>query len=137
MSIEANKALVRQYIELWETGHLPLADEILVPEYIDHTHPNQPPGPEAVKQEVTAFRTAFPDAHITIEEMIGEGDLVAVRYVMRGTYLGPFAGFSPTGQVVVLTGVNFVRIADGKMRELWATQDTLSWAQQIGYKISR
>jgi steroid delta-isomerase-like uncharacterized protein len=137
VNIEANKTLVRRYIELWETGHLPLADEILAAEFIDHTHPDRPPGPEPVKQEVTTFRTAFPDAHATIEEMIGEGDLVAFRFVLRGTYLGPFAGFSPTGKVAIVTGVDFVRIADGKICELWSVQDTFSWAQQIGYKISR
>lgn len=137
MTIEANKALVRRYIELWETGHLALADEILDAEFVDHAHPDRPPGPEPVKQEVTAFRTAFPDAHATIEAMMGEGDLVAFRFVLRGTYSEPFAGFPPTGKVAVLTGADFVRIADGKIRELWSMQDSFSWAQQIGYKISR
>jgi len=137
MTIEANKALVRRYIELWETGNRALADEILAAEFIDHAHPDQPPGPEPVKQEVMAFRTAFPDAHATIEATIGEGDLVAFRFVLQGTYSGPFAEFSPTGQVAVLTGADFVRIADGKICELWSEQDTFSWAQQIGYKISR
>jgi steroid delta-isomerase-like uncharacterized protein len=136
MNIEANKALVRRYIELWETGNLALADEVLAPEYVDHTHPNLPPGPEPVKQEVSAFRAGFSDAHITVEQMIGEGDLVAFRFVLRGTHTGPFAGFAPTGKEAVLTGVDFVRVADGKLRELWSTQDTLSWAQQIGFKIS-
>ncbi len=117
-NIEANKALVKRYVELWSTGNLALADEVLAPEYVDHTHPNQAPGPEAVKQEVLAFRTGFPDARITIEHMIGEKDLVAFRFVLRGTHLGPFAGFSPTGKEAVLTGVDFVRIVGGKMVEL-------------------
>jgi hypothetical protein len=73
MNIEANKALVRRYIELWETGNLALADEILAAEYVDHSHPHQAPGPEPVKREVMSFRTGFPDAHITIEQIIGEG----------------------------------------------------------------
>jgi steroid delta-isomerase-like uncharacterized protein len=137
MGIETNKAIVRQYIELWETGNLVLADEVLAPEYVDHTHPNQPAGPEPVKQEVTAFRAGFPDARISVEQMIGEGDLVAFRFVLRGTHLGLFAGFPPTGKEAVLTGVDFVRVVDGKIRELWSTQDTFNWAQQIGFKISR
>jgi len=136
-NIEANKALVKRYVELWSTGNLALADEVLAPEYVDHTHPNQAPGPEAVKQEVLAFRMGFPDAHITIEHMIGEEDLVAFRFVLRGIHSGPFAGFPPTGKEAILTGVDFVRIASGKMIELWSTQDTFSWAQQIGFKISR
>lgn len=76
-----------------------------------------------------ATNTGFLDARITIEQMIGEGDTVAFRFVLRGTYLGTFAGFPPTGKEAVLTGADFVRIADGKMVELWSIQDTLSWAQ--------
>jgi predicted ester cyclase len=49
-------------------------------------HPNQAPGPESVKQEVKAFREGFPGAHITIEQMISEGDTVAFRFVLRGTH---------------------------------------------------
>ena len=137
MSIEANKELVRRYIELWSTGNLALADDILAANYVDHTLPHQAPGPEPVKQEIIAFRTAFPDAHITIEQLIGEGDLIAFRFILRGTHLGTFAGFPPTGKEAILTGTDFIRIVDGKMVELWSTQNTFSWAQQIGFKISR
>ncbi len=90
-----------------------------------------------MKQEVKAFREGFPDARIIIEQMIGEGDTVAFRFVLRGKHLGTFAGFPPTGKEDVLTGADFVRIADGKMVELWSIQDMLSWAQQLGFKISR
>src|SRR5437588_3228716 len=136
MNIEANKAIVRKYIELWSTGNLALADEVLAADFVDHTHPNQAAGPESVKQEVKTFREGFPDARITIEQMIGEGDTVAFRFALRGSHLGMFAGFAPTGKEDVLTGVDFIRLADGKMVELWSTQETLSWAQQLGFKIS-
>lgn len=135
MSIEANKAIVRGYVELWSTGNLALADEVLAADFVDHTHPNQAPGPEGVKRAVKAFREGFPDARITIEQMIGEGDNVAFRFVLRGTHRGMFAGFPPTGKEAILTGVDFMRIASGKIVELWSTQDTLSWAQQLGMKI--
>jgi steroid delta-isomerase-like uncharacterized protein len=137
MGSETNKAIVRRYVELWSTGNLGLADEVLAADFVDHTHPKQSPGPESVKQEVKAFREGFPDARVTIEQMIGEGDTVAFRFVMRGTHLGMFAGFPPTGKEDVLTGVDFIRLADGKMVELWSTQESLSWAQQLGFKISR
>src|SRR5260370_28610678 len=104
MNIEANKVIVRKYIELWSTGNLALADEVLAANFVDHTHPNQVPGPQSVKEEVKAFREGFPDTHISIEQMIGEGDIVAFRFVLRETHLGRFAGFSPTGKEDVLTG---------------------------------
>jgi steroid delta-isomerase-like uncharacterized protein len=137
MDIEANKAIVRKYVELWSTGNPALADEVLAADFVDHTHPNQAPGPASVKEAVQAFREGFPDAYISIEQMIGEGDTVAFRFVLRGTHLGTFAGFPPTGKEAILTGVDFIRLADGKMVELWSTQDTFSWAQQIGFNISR
>src|SRR5215470_15107478 len=96
LDLEANKGLVRRYVEMWETGNVALADEVLAAAYVDHTHPDRVPGPEGVKQEVLAFRAGFPDAHITIEQMISEGDTVAFRFVLRGTHQGTFAGFAPT-----------------------------------------
>ena len=137
MTIESNKTIVQKYIELWSTGNLSIAREVLSEDFVDHTHPQQAPGPESVKQEVKAFREGFPDARITVEQMIAEGDLVAFRFTLRGTHLGTFAGFAPTGKEDILTGVDFIRIADGKMVELWSVQDTFSWVRQLGFKISR
>ncbi len=136
MNLEANKALVRRYVELWNTGNLALADEVLAPDYVDHAHPEFTPGPLSVKQAVMDFRTGFPDAHVTTEYMMSEGDVVAMRNVIRGTHQGVFAGFPPTGKEVVLRGMGFIRIANGKMVELWNCQDTLSWVLQLGAKLS-
>lgn len=135
METEANKEIVRRYMELWNTGNLALADEVIAQNFIDHTHPELAPGPEAVKREVTAFRAAFPNAHGTIEQLIGEGDIVAFRFVLRGTHQGPFAGFLPTGKATTLTGMDFIRIVDSKLVELWSCQDTLTWLQQLGLKL--
>ncbi|GHO98081.1 hypothetical protein KSF_081290 [Reticulibacter mediterranei] len=136
MDLEANKALVRRYIEMWETGNVALADEILAAEYVDHTHPDRTSGPESVKEEVLAFRAGFPDVRITIEQMISEENTVAFRFVLRGTHQGTFAGFAPTGREAILTGVDFIRIAEGMMVELWGCQETLSWVLQLGATVS-
>jgi steroid delta-isomerase-like uncharacterized protein len=135
MDTEAHKAIVQRYIEIYNTGNLAIADEILSPDFVDHLHPNRAPGPGPVKDEVSGFRTAFPDAHATIEQMIAEDDSVAFRFVLNGTHQGDFSVFPPTGKRVVLTGMDFVRIVDGKMVELWSSQDTLSWVQQLGAEI--
>ena len=135
MDIEANKALVRKYLQLWNTGNLALADEALAPDFIDHLHPELAPGPESVKKEVAAFRAAFPDAQITVEQIIGEGDTVAFRFVLHATHQGTFAGFPATGKQVVLTGMDFIRIAGGKIVEVWSSQDTLSFLLQLGATI--
>ncbi len=137
MDSEANKAIVRRYVELWSTGNLAIADEVLAADFVDHTHPDQAPGPESVKEVISAFHRGFPEVHISIEQMIAEGDIVAFRFVLRGVHQGMFAGFPPTGKEVVLTGADFTRIADGKMVELWSCQETLTWARQLGMKIQQ
>src|SRR5437660_9007933 len=136
MDVEANKAIVERYVELWSTGNLSIADEVLAADFVDHTHPNQAPGPQSVKEAVTAFHVGFPQVHISIEPMIAEGDTVAFRFVLRGIHQRVFAGFPPTAKEAVLTGADFIRIANGKMVELWSCQETLSWAQQLGAQLS-
>ncbi len=135
MSQEANKALVRQYIELWVTGNLALADVVLAADFVDHMHPEWLPGPEGIKQDVQAFRAAFSDVRITVEHLLSEQDMVAFSFAMRGTHRGVFAGLPPTGKEVVVIGADFLRIADGKIAELWSYQDTLSWVRQPGLKM--
>src|SRR5690242_12654242 len=105
MDIEANKSFVRGYIEMWNTGNVALADEVLAAAWMDHAHP-EVVGTDSVKQSVVRVRTAFPDFHITIEQIVGEGDLVAIRAtILRG---------GKTSRVMW-----FVRFAEGKMREMW------------------
>ena len=125
MDIEENKALVSRYLELWDTGNPLLAKEILAADFVDHTHPQQKPGPESVTQEATSFREAFPDVQITIEHMLADKDLVAFHFTLQGTHRGTFAGCPPTGRKVILTGADFIRIAGDKIVELWSYQDTL------------
>jgi steroid delta-isomerase-like uncharacterized protein len=135
MDIEANKALVRPYVELYTTGNVALADEVIASDFVDHTHPEHRPGPEDVKHEVMTFRTTFPDAYITIEDMISEGDTVAFRFVLRGTHRGTFAVLPATGKKVTLTGMDFIRIANDKLAELWSNQDTLALLQLLGLQL--
>ncbi len=109
MVSEVNKSIVRRYVEMWNTGNTATADKVLAPAYVDHAHP-ETVGPESVKQALQKFRSAFPDFSITIESIISEGDLVALRNTLRRTQ---------QGHEVVSQIIWFVRIADGKMVELW------------------
>ena len=116
MDAEANKAVVRRYLEMWNTGNVTLADELLAPTYVDHAHP-EVTGPESVKQAVPKFRAAFPDFHISLGDMVSEGDLVALRATLRRMQQGKEA---------VSRVMWFVRLADGMMAELWTGSETSS-----------
>ena len=73
--------------------------------------------------------TAFPDLHLTIEDMFGEGDRVVGRYTYRGTHKGDFMGIPPTGKQVAVTGISIMRVANGKFLEEWINTDLM---QQLG-----
>ena len=104
---------------LFNEGNLDVADEILAPDFVLHApfDPRELRGPEAVKQFVSAYRNAFPDGHTTIEDQIAEGDEAVNRWTATGTHQGEFQGIAPTGNRVEVTGIDIVRIAEGKLTE--------------------
>ncbi len=134
MSAEENKTLIREVIEeVWNKGNVEAVDRYFSPDYVDHNPlPGQAPGPEGYKQSVGAIRDAFPDLHLTLEDILGEGDKVAFRYTMRGTHRGPFMDMEPTGNTFSVEGMIFARVVEGKAVERWANLDTMGLMQQIG-----
>jgi predicted ester cyclase len=132
MSIEDNKALVRRFYE--EGVHNPaLFDELLAPTYVLHL-PGSPPiaGIEHAKQLMIAYTSGFPDLQLTTEDLVAEGDKVAIRNTWRGTHQGVFQGLPPTGKYVTFTGSDFFRFVGGKIAEQWADLDALGLMQQLG-----
>src|SRR5258708_38594660 len=89
-------------------------------------------GKEAFKQFLSMYLTAFPDLHFTIEDIIAEGDTVVVRFTFRGTHQGDLMGIPPTGKQVVVTGIDIICAANGKVVEEWVNRDELSLLQQLG-----
>lgn len=134
MSTEENKAMLRRNCEeALSKGDLAVADENMATNYVYHGSGGQEfKGPEGFKQLVTMLRTAFPDLHVTIEDMVAEGDKVAHRLTLRGTHKGDFMGMAPTGKQVTTTAITISRFAGGKEVEAWANLDQLGMMQQMG-----
>ena len=134
MTVEENKAIVRRvFEEVWNTGNLALIDELYAADYVRHNAPpDRPGGPAGEKQHRALFRAAFPDLHITADDMVAEGDRVAVRYTWRGTHQGAELGIAPTGKQVTMSGIAIHRIVAGKIAELWVVGDELGLMQQLG-----
>ena len=134
-SEEENKAHYRlTFEEVFNQGNLALVDELVAPDFLDHEVPpgmnNR--GPDSTRQLVTMLRTAFPDLHFMIEDLVAEGDTVAGRVTMSGTHLGPFQGIPPTGRSFQQAQMYFVRFRDGKAIELRAVRDELGMMRQLG-----
>jgi steroid delta-isomerase-like uncharacterized protein len=130
---EANKALMARFIEqVWNRGNLAAADELFHPDHTSPSAPTLPPGPEGTKIIATAFRNAFPDFHMTIEQIAAEDDRVAARFVETGTHQGELFGIPPTGKQVKFSEIGILRIADGKIVESWYDVDMLGLMGQLG-----
>ena len=134
MSTEENKAILRRNVEeAFNKGNLAVADENMATDYVCHAPGGQEfKGPEGFKQLVTVYCTAFPDIHMTVEDMVAEGDKVAHRLKMRGTHKGELMGIAPTGKQVTATSINISRFAGGKEVEAWTSMDLLGIMQQLG-----
>jgi steroid delta-isomerase-like uncharacterized protein len=122
---EKNKALVRKFFEeAWVKGNMAAVDEFMAAEYVEHPRPSTlPPGTEGLKQLIAAYRTAFPDLKMTLDDIFAEGEMVAFRWSVSGTHLGDWLGVPPTGNHVRATGITVFRIAGGKVVESWTSID--------------
>ena len=132
MSTEQNKANDRRLIEGLNQGNVNLLDELMVLNFVDHEASTTMQGLEAFKQFVSAYLTAFPDLHFTIEDQIAEEDKTTLRYTARGTHRGDLMGIPPTGKQVTVTGIFITRWANGKAEESWLNFDALGMLQQLG-----
>ncbi len=133
MTTETNKALTRQFMErAFNEGDLTIVDEALAPEGIDHQEPLGTNFATHLKAVITMLRTAFPDLHFEIHDMLAEGELVAFRSTMTGTHRGPFQGLLPTGRQISVAHMHFVHIVNGKTSDLWHVWDIAGLMRQLG-----
>jgi steroid delta-isomerase-like uncharacterized protein len=138
MTADANKKLILDHYESFV--HQQDADEVrqqLADDFRDHEMPlDTPPGPEAALQYRAMLHKAFPDLRVTIEDIIADGDRVAVRANWTGTHRGllPIMPVPATNRAFEFTGMVFWRIRDGKIVERWATLDRLGLQQQLAPK---
>ena len=134
MSTEDNKALMRRFLEeVFNKQNLAAIDEFIAPSHVDHTLPPfLPATPEGTKRAIGMYLKAFPDLHVTVEDMIAEGDKVVVRMTIRGTQQGAFGSIPPTGKQVTVSTIDIIRIEGGKIAEEWGIDDMLGMLQQLG-----
>ena len=132
-----NKDLVRRLVD--ECVNLHRAD--LLPQFVGadlRMHPGTPGaapdtvGLDGLRTAFDRFRTTFPDLHITLEEMVEDGELVACRWTATGTHSGELAGIAPTGTAVRWSGTDMYRIVDRRIVEWWRNDDFVWLLHQLG-----
>ena len=132
MSSEENKALMSRWIEAVNQRNLAASDELCAPDFVYHDASKTMRGVEPYKQVLSMYLTAIPDLHLTLEDVIAEGDKAVTRQTYRGTHQGNLMGIPATGKQLTLTGMAITRIASGKVVEQWANNDDLGLLQQLG-----
>ena len=135
------KEPVRRFFEqLFNDADPSCADEIAAPVYIEHAvapfgrdAPGAVAGPAHLRETAAWLRAQFPDIHMTIESIVEEGDVVAVRVLSEGTNSGPLNGvIPPTGRRFSAAQSHWFRVEDGLLAEHWATREDLPTMIQLG-----
>jgi steroid delta-isomerase-like uncharacterized protein len=136
MFTATNMASARRFVlEHNQEAYLRSLDELLTSDCLVHEFLPGLPNPmnrEGYNQFLAAFRSALPDIGNTIEDVIADGDKIAVRWSGSGTHTGgDLMGIPAGGQPVVAHGIYFLRFADGKIAEVWNHWDNLNVVQQL------
>jgi predicted ester cyclase len=133
MSAEDNIRIIRRiYEQVFDKHNLGVVDEFYTADYVYHGPGFPEFDREGLKNSFAEFLAAFPDVHMSVEDIFAAGDRVASRYVCRGTHQGVFMGIPPTGKQVTGTAILIQRLVDGKVAEDWEWSDGLGFMQQLG-----
>lgn len=136
---EANKEVIRRHYEQGvNKGDIAVATECFAEKYVNHIPGQSEPqrGISAWEEFFRSLRAAFPDLTTTLEHLVGQGDMVAVRHVWRGTHEGYYQSIPPTRRAVTFTGADIYRIVDGKIVEEWSEFDELGLLRQLGAVVA-
>jgi steroid delta-isomerase-like uncharacterized protein len=129
---ELRTAVRRFFEEVWNKGNVGETDAFLAEEFISHnTFDVRIVGPREYGAAVTDYRAAFPDLHTTLEDVLVDGDRVAVRGTDRGTQRGDFMGIPASGREATTTWIEIFRMENGKAAEGWLESDTAALRNQL------
>jgi predicted ester cyclase len=135
MSNQQYKTIVRRLNEALFSagGDLSVIDEFVAADLVDHSAPPQMQhGSENLRRQALAWRAAFPDLTLTVDELVAEGDVVVVAWRGSGTHLGDLMGIAPTGVKGYMDGISFHRLQDGLIVERWGNSDQAGLFVQLG-----
>ena len=136
MSAKEIRGLCRHFIEEFNKGKaaaIAVLDETNAANIVYHTSTGEEiRGLKDVKQFFSDFFGAFPDTHVTLDDVVVEGDKVAQRWTLTGTHKGEFMGIPPTNKKITIRAIEIDRVAGGKFVECWERFDTLGFVQQLG-----
>lgn len=134
-SAEGSKAIAQRfYNEIFNHQNLELLEQFLAPDFVWNApyDPTALHGIESTKAFLNTLFQAFPDYHVTIEDLFSEQEQVAIRWVATGTHKGAFKGYAATQQEVVIPGISMMKLRHGKLVKYWSMLDNFLVLAQMG-----
>jgi steroid delta-isomerase-like uncharacterized protein len=135
--VTRNKATLRRFHDAVTSGDADLIaktiDEVVDPDVrIGTPLPIDATGAQALKQVWGTLLRAYPDLHVTVEDVIVEADKLVCRNVVTGTHQGEYLGLPPTGRTVTYNEIFIFRFEGGRIAETWGVVDLLAQLRQLG-----
>lgn len=127
---QENKELVSRWFEAYSRHDVDAVADMVAEDFIHNSSTNQ--GRDGVRAELDDWFSAFPDAALSVEDLIADGDRVVARVTCSGTHGGEFMGSPPTGKRVSVQEVDIFRIENGRIAEAWAAVDFFGMLTQLG-----
>lgn len=127
-------AMRRIYDEVFNQGNVDVIDELLADDFMEHQElpPGIPQGKGAPRAYTTMFRSAFPDFHMAVEEMLQDGNKVITRVRVSGTHKGEFMGIPPTDNKFDVSAIDIVEFRDGQAIGHWGVMEEARMMEQLG-----
>jgi predicted ester cyclase len=132
MSIESNKQALSRAISAWNAQNLDQYLQLYAADIRLYGYSPEPMNKTAVRGFYLDFRDAFPGSHLVVDEIVGERDLLMLRFHLDLTHSGAFMGVAPTGKTVALTGHTSMQFKDEHVIARWSTADFLGLLTQLG-----
>lgn len=133
MVLPALTEIIRRFELGFRTADQAVIDELCDPSLVDHNPaPDHEPTLAGFKEKVAFFTATFADLEEDLQDIVASGDTVATRWVLTGCLQQEFMGIPASGQTIRVEGMNFYRLKDGRVTEIWTQFDALAMMQQLG-----
>lgn len=130
-----HRQLVERYVEAYVSGDTTCLPEIIAPDFVDHSFPHHGGGVEAVRRAIESVQAGLSEITCAVEQCVSQADWVAFRVQIAGTHVGEFLGKPATGNRVVWSAADFVRVENAKFRELWSVHDSAAMLIGAGARL--
>ena len=133
MALSDNIEIITRFEHAFRAGDQTAIDGFCDPGLVDHNPaPGHEPTLAGFKRKVAGFKALFPDLKEDLQDVTASGDTVATRWVVTGSLQQEFMGIPASGQAIRVEGMNFYRLKDGRVTDIWTQFDGVALMQQLG-----